>query len=122
MVNPKSELYEKHPDWIIKLPNRDEDLQRNQLVLDLCNPRVQDYVYGILHKLMTENPGIAYIKWDCNRYMTNAYSPYLGKNQSALYINYVEGFYKVLDRFRKEFPTLEMMYVRAVVAVRSMGH
>ena len=39
MVNPKSELYEKHPDWIIKLPNRNEDLQRNQLVLDLCNPR-----------------------------------------------------------------------------------
>jgi len=75
----------------------------------LCNPRVQDYVYGILHNLMTGNPGIAYIKWDCNRYITNAYSPYLDKNQSALYINYVEGFYKVLDRFRKEFPLLEMM-------------
>ncbi|MDQ2719583.1 MAG: alpha-galactosidase [Bacteroidota bacterium] len=109
MVNPKSELYEKHPDWIIKLPNRAEDLQRHQLVLDLCNPKVQDYVFGILYKLMTDNPGIAFIKWDCNRYITNAYSPYLGKNQSALYVNYVEGFYKVLERFRKAYPTLEMM-------------
>ncbi|MEO8413127.1 MAG: alpha-galactosidase [Ginsengibacter sp.] len=109
MVNPKSELYEKHPEWVLKLPNRPEDLQRNQLILDLCNPQVQDYVYGILHKLMTDNPGIAYIKWDCNRFMSNAYSSYLGKNQSALYVNYTLGLYKVLDQFRKEFPSLEMM-------------
>jgi alpha-galactosidase len=45
MVNPKSELYEKHPDWVLKLPNRAENYYRTQLVLDLCNPLVQDFVF-----------------------------------------------------------------------------
>lgn len=45
MVNPKSELYEKHPEWVIEQPNRDTYYYRNQLVLDLSNPQVQDYVY-----------------------------------------------------------------------------
>ena len=109
MVNPKSELYEQHPDWVLKLPNRPIDLSRNQLVLDLTNPKVQDFVYGVMHNLLTENPGIAYIKWDCNRFMTNTYSNYLGNNQQALYVDYTKGFYKVLERVRKEFPDLEMM-------------
>ena len=109
MVNPKSELYEQHPDWVLKLPNRPIDLSRNQLVLDLTNPKVQDFVYGVLHDLLTENPGIAYIKWDCNRFMTNTYSNYLGNDQQGLYVDYTKGFYKVLERVRKEFPDLEMM-------------
>lgn len=109
MVNPKSELYEQHPEWVLKLPNRPTDLSRNQLVLDLTNPKVQDFVFGVMHNLLTENPGIAYIKWDCNRFMTNAYSNYLGNNQQSLYVDYTKGFYKVLERVRKEFPDLEMM-------------
>jgi len=71
MVNPKSELYEKHPDWILKLPNRDEHYYRTQLVLDLTNPKVQEFVYNLVDGMLTKNPGIAYIKWDCNRMMTN---------------------------------------------------
>ena len=74
MVNPKSELYEKHPDWIIRLPNRPENYSRNQLVLDLTNPKVQDFVFSVVDNLMTQNPGIAYMKWDCNRPMTSSYS------------------------------------------------
>lgn len=109
MVNPKSELYEQHPDWVLKLPNRAIDLSRNQLVLDLTNPKVQDFVFGILHNLLTDNPGIAYIKWDCNRFMTNTYSNYLGNDQQDLYVDYTKGLYKVLERVRKEFPNLEMM-------------
>ncbi len=109
MVNPKSDLYTQHPEWLLKLKNRSEDLFRNQLILDLCNPKVQDFVFGILHDLLSKNPGIAYIKWDCNRYMTNTFSNYLGANQQAVYIDYVNGFYKVLERIRKEYPQLEMM-------------
>jgi len=109
MVNPKSDLYEQHPDWVLKLPNRPIDLLRNQLVLDLANPKVQDFVYGVLHNLLTDNPGIAYIKWDCNRFMTNTYSNYLGNNQQALFIDYTKGLYNVMERIRKEFPSLEMM-------------
>lgn len=109
MVNPKSELYEKHQDWIIKLPNRPENYHRNQLVLDLTNPEVQDFVYGIVDQLMTKHPGIAYFKWDCNRIFSNEYSPYLGKAQSRIYVDYVRGLYNVLQRVRKKYPDLPMM-------------
>ncbi|NIG52401.1 alpha-galactosidase [Chitinophaga sp. Cy-1792] len=109
MVNPKSELYTKHPDWILRLPNRSENYYRNQLVLDLTNPAVQDFVYGIVDKTLSENPGIAYIKWDCNRMLTNPYSPYLKEKQSHLFIDYVRAFYKVMDRVRAKYPHLPIM-------------
>lgn len=109
MVNPKSELYHKHPDWILKLPNRPENYHRHQLVLDLTNPEVQDFVFEIIDRLMTKYPGIAYFKWDCNRVFTNEYSPYLGKEQSKLYVDYVRGLYNVMKRVRKKYPQLPMM-------------
>jgi alpha-galactosidase len=80
MVNPKSDLYTKHPDWVIKQPQRPEIYFRNQLVLDLSNPEVQDFVYQILDSLFTKNPQLAFIKWDCNSPIYNAYSAYLQKN------------------------------------------
>jgi alpha-galactosidase len=109
MVNPKSELYTKHPDWVLRLPNRAENYFRNQMVLDLTNPAVQDFVYSIVDKTMSENPGIAYIKWDCNRMLTNAYSPYLKEKQSHLFITYTRSLYKVLDRVRAKYPHLPVM-------------
>jgi alpha-galactosidase len=109
MVNPKSELYEQHPDWILKLPNRPENYGRNQLVLDLCNPKVQDFIYGVVDDLLSRNPGLAFIKWDCNRSMTNQYSPYLKDKQTHLFIEYTRGWYKVLDRLRRKYPQLPIM-------------
>ncbi len=109
MVNPKSELYENHPDWILKLPNRPENYFRNQLVLDLTNPKVQDFVYSIIDGMLTKYPGIAYIKWDCNRMMTNAYSPYLKDKQSQLFIDYVNSLYDVFSRMRQKYPHLPIM-------------
>lgn len=112
MVNPKSELYEKHPDWVIKQPERPEHYFRNQLVLDLSNPTVQDFVFGVLDNLFTKNPGIAFIKWDCNAVIYNAHSQYLeksGQQQSQLYVDYVKGLYKVLDRIRARYPEVAMM-------------
>lgn len=110
MVNPKSELFDRHPDWVLSVPNRSLDLQRNQLVLDLSNPDVQAYIYSTLEKLIAENPGITYIKWDCNRYLTNAWSAYLGRDRQAnLYTDYARGYLNVLERFRSRFPHLTMM-------------
>ncbi|RFS23394.1 alpha-galactosidase [Chitinophaga silvatica] len=109
MVNPKSELYTQHPDWILRLPNRDEHYYRNQMVLDLTNPAVQDFVFGVVDKTLTASPGIAYIKWDCNRMLTNAYSPYLKDKQSHLFIDYTRSLYKVLDRVRAKYPHLPIM-------------
>lgn len=109
MVNPKSELYEKHKDWVIHLPNREEYYFRNQMVLDLSNPAVQDYVFGVVDQLMTKYPDIAFFKWDCNSPITNIYSPYLKGKQTHLYIDYVKGLYKVLDRIKAKYPNLPMM-------------
>lgn len=109
MVNPKSELYEKHKDWVIHLPNRDEYYFRNQMVLDLSNPKVQDHVFGVVDNLMTKYPGIAFFKWDCNSPIINIYSMYLKDKQSHLYIDYVRGLYKVLDRIKAKYPDLPMM-------------
>lgn len=109
MVNPKSELYENHKDWVITLPNRDEYYFRNQLVLDLSNPKVQDYVFGIVDKLKTDYPDIAFFKWDCNSPITNIYSNYEKMNQNHLYVDYVNGLYNVLERIRNKYPDLMMM-------------
>lgn len=109
MVNPKSELYEKHKDWVITLPNRDEYYFRNQLVLDLSNPQVQDYVFGVVDNLMTKYPDIAFFKWDCNSPITNIYSNYLKDKQSHLYVDYTKGLYNVLDRIKAKYPDLMMM-------------
>lgn len=112
MVNPKSELYEKHLDWVIRQPERPEVYYRNQLVLDLSNPEVQDFVFGVVDNLFVENPELAFIKWDCNAVIYNAYSAYLNKKgipQSNLYIDYVKGLYKVLERIRAKYPKVPMM-------------
>ena len=109
MVNPKSELYEKHKNWVIEQPNRQTYYYRNQLVLDLSNPEVQDYVFGVVDRLMKENPNIAYFKWDCNSPITNIYSPYQKAQQGNMYIDHVRGLYKILDRIHAKYPKLEMM-------------
>ncbi|MBB6273856.1 alpha-galactosidase [Pedobacter cryoconitis] len=108
MVSPKSELYEKHPDWVVKQNKRQEYYFRNQLVLDLSNPKVQDFVYGVVDDLFTKNPELAYIKWDCNAVIYNAYSATL-KNQSHFYIAYMRGLNKVLERIRVKYPKVPMM-------------
>lgn len=109
MVNPKSELFEKHPDWVIMQPNRDTYFYRHQLVLDISNPKVQDYVFGIVDRIMTENPDVAYFKWDCNSVITNIFSPYHKQNQGNFYIDHIRGIFKVLDRIHAKYPTLPMM-------------
>lgn len=110
MVNPRSELYEKHPDWVITQPNRPLDLSRNQLILDLSNPKVQDFVFGVVDQTMTETQGIDYIKWDCNRFVTNSGSFYLPANkQSHLWIEYVRGLMNVLQRVRAKYPDVVIM-------------
>lgn len=112
MVNPKSELYEKHLDWVIREPQRPEHYFRNQLVLDLSNPEVQEHVFGVLNNIFTKNPDIAYVKWDCNAVIYNAFSPYLERQklpQTQLYVDYVKGLYTVLERLRAKYPTIPMM-------------
>lgn len=111
MTNIQSELYEKHPKWIICQDNRKPTGGRGgtQVVLDLSNPEVQDFVFGVVDNLLTKHPEIAYIKWDSNAGMMNYGSYYLPRDrQSHLYIEYQRGLTKVLERLRAKYPTVVM--------------
>ena len=107
MANTTSELYEKHPDWILKAPNRELVLGRGgtQVVLDLANPKVQDFIFGMVDNLMTNYPEIDYIKWDANMSIMNHGSNYLSDNdQSHMYIAYHKGFETICQRIRAKYP------------------
>ena len=109
MSNTISELYDKHPEWVIKAPKRDLRTGRGgtQVVLDLSNPKVQDFVFSVVDDLMTKYPAIDYIKWDANMNISNHGSQYLtADNQSHLYIEYHRGLVKALQRIRAKYPDL----------------
>lgn len=109
MTNTTSELYEKHPEWILKAPDREIILGRGgtQLVLDLTNPEVQDFIFEVIDELMSENPEIDYIKWDANMSIMNHGSGYLSKDkQSHIYIEFHRGFEKICQRIRAKYPDL----------------
>ena len=110
-TNTKSELIEKHPDWVLRPTNRELMCGRGgtQIVLDLCNPKVQDFVFNVVDELLSKNPEIAYIKWDANGEVMNYGSSYLPKDkQSHIYIDYHRGLINVLERIRAKYPDVVM--------------
>ena len=117
-TNTLSELYEQHPDWVLHERNRELKLGRGgtQLVLDMTNPKVQDFVFNIVDDLLTKHPEISYIKWDANASIQNYGSPYLDqiakRSNSAygltsnLYVDYHLGLVKTLERIRAKYPNV----------------
>ena len=109
MVNPRSELFEQHPDWVIRQPKRELELQRHQLVLDLTRPAVQAFEWDTIQSILRV-PGVSYAKWDCNRYLTQPGSPYLpADRQSELCIDYVQALYQLMEKTATTFPDTELM-------------
>lgn len=109
MTNTTSELYEKHPDWIVCHPTREPIKGRGgtQVILDMSNPRVQDFVFSVVDNIMTETPKTHYIKWDCNAEMRNFGSHYLtADRQSHLTVDYHLGLIKTMERIRAKYPKL----------------
>ena len=105
MVNPKSELAENHPDWIVQSGKREKYQQRNQWLLDLSNPKVQDYVYSVFDEVMKMSSNISYIKWDANRHVDNVGSTYLpADKQTHFWYDYTQGLYSVYQRIRENYP------------------
>ena len=104
MVNPNSDLYRAHPDWVFHFPNRQRHEGRNQLILNLAREDVYQYLYQSLHKLMKEN-NIKFIKWDMNKSMTDPGFPSAPTDeQRAVRIRYMENLYRLNESLRKEFP------------------
>ncbi|HBG02856.1 MAG TPA: alpha-galactosidase, partial [Firmicutes bacterium] len=96
MVNPDSDLYRQHPDYAVRTPGKEPVLGRNQLVLDLCNPEVRDYLVSSVGRILDEAE-ISYVKWDMNRHIADACSPHL-QNQGEFFHRYILGLYDVLRR------------------------
>jgi len=106
MVNPKSKLFEQHPDWILHVPGRKPSLGRNQLTLDLSRPEVIDYLYGQIDDILSCGD-IDYVKWDMNRNMTEVGSAGQSKNrQREVSHRYILGLYDLLRRLIKKYPDI----------------
>ena len=106
MVNPRSNLAAAHPEWVVRSPGREIIQKRNQWVLDLSNPDVQDFVFGVFDRTMQLSDKIEYIKWDCNRSVESLGSDYLGPEQSRFYVDYIQGLYSVVARIREKYPNV----------------
>lgn len=106
MVNEDSDLYKEHPDWAVKIPNQEPSLGRNQLVLDLTNKEVRDYLKTTLYNLF-KSAKISYVKWDMNRNFSDVYSNNLNKkDQGKFYHLYTLGLYEILEYLTSEFPDI----------------
>ncbi len=103
MVNPNSDLYRQHPDWVIHFPTRERTEGRNQLILNLAREDVQDYLIQLLDKLLTEN-NIAFIKWDMNRNVSEPGWPTAPGDPREIWVRYVYGVYRVWGALRENHP------------------
>lgn len=105
MVNPDSDLAKRHPEWVVQSGKRDKLPMRNEWVLDLSNPQVQDFVFHTFDEVVSLSPHISYIKWDANRHVDNVGSTYLSADkQSHFWYEYVNGLYRVYERIREKYP------------------
>ena len=103
MISENSALYKTHPDWVLNNGN-EGSLSRNQYVLDLTNPAVVDYITDLVTGFLSHYP-VTYLKWDANRYISEAGSKYT-KNQGEVWHRYVLGLYEVFERITKKFPNV----------------
>ncbi|MCT9080306.1 alpha-galactosidase [Streptomyces fulvoviolaceus] len=107
MVNPDSDLYRAHPDWVLHHPHRHRTEHRNQLVLNLARPDVAAWLHGQLDDLLTKN-AIDFLKWDMNRPFTEAGWPGAEADPDRLWIDHVRHLYALLDRLRADHPGLRI--------------
>jgi alpha-galactosidase len=108
MINPDSELYRKHPEWVLNFPGRPRSESRNQLVLNLARPDVRAYLAGFLDKILTEND-IAFLKWDYNRNWSEpGWDQVPVDEQKRVYVEFVRNIYSILAELRKKHPKVEI--------------
>ena len=104
MISPDSDLYRSHPDWAVCASGREKSLARNQCVLDMTRKDVRDNIFQQMVDVISKN-NIAYIKWDCNRHISEAASAALPpERQGEFFHRYVLGVYDLMGRITKAFP------------------
>ncbi|MBS7577998.1 MULTISPECIES: alpha-galactosidase [unclassified Enterococcus] len=106
MISRSSQLYQKHPDWALSVPNYQAIEGRRQLVLDLSNPDVQAFIIDMLTSYL-KNGDIDYIKWDMNRHLTDVgSSAFPSQQQGEIGHRYILGLYQILAKVTQRFPNV----------------
>ena len=106
MINKKSNLYKKHPDWLIHVPDRNPCHGRNQYILDFSREEVVEYIYKSISEILKDS-SVSYVKWDMNRNMTDIGSANLPpERQQEVPHRYILGLYSLLERLTNEFPDI----------------
>lgn len=108
MVNEDSVFYGSHPEFVVRPPHGRHSYGRGQLVLDFANPACVEAIWKQMKQVIVETK-LDYIKWDMNRDITEAYSPYLaekGISQKEFYYRYMRGVYSLLARISEEYPEI----------------
>lgn len=105
MVNPLTKLYKEHPDWVYNFENRERNLSRDQLVLNLTMPEVEDYLFNMLNDYLTKYD-IDYIKWDVNRPISEPGAKNLFKQDRAMWLKHIEAVYRIADKLRENHPNV----------------
>ena len=104
MVNVNSRLYRSHPNWVLEIPGKNHSEGRNQRILDLTNPEVQEYVIKSMGKVFS-SCNISYVKWDMNRIFTDIFSQSLPpQQQGEVTHRYVLGLYRCMKELTGQFP------------------
>jgi alpha-galactosidase len=102
MVNPDSDLFRAHPDWVLQPPGRLPEPWRHQQVLDLANPDCFGFILQRLEELLGSHD-IAFLKWDHNRDLIEAgHAGRPGVHAQTLAV------YRLLDELRRRHPTVEI--------------
>ena len=103
MICLKSDLYKHHPEFASLIPNREPIERRHQLIIDMSNPDVVDYLFNALSKVIDEaQPD--YIKWDYNRFMSDNYSTYSKKGEFMH--RFMMGSYSLMERLTQKYPNI----------------
>lgn len=99
MVNPLSNLYKEHPEWIYHFDSRESDTSRGQYVLDVTKKEVKDFIYNMLDNLLTTYD-IDYIKWDANRPMSQT------NLERDVWYKHIEAVYDIVKNLKLKHPNV----------------
>lgn len=105
MVNPDSDLYREHPEWAITTDIYKPSEGRNQLVLDLTNPEVVDFIINTMTDVFSSG-NIEYIKWDNNRHMSDVFSRRKNARSGEFFHRYMMGLYEIWGALTEKFPNI----------------
>ena len=106
MVNVDSDLYRAHPEWVLEIPGKAHSEGRNQRILDLSNPAVQEWLIAEMSRVFS-SANISYVKWDMNRIYTDVYSQALPADKQGEVMHRCQmGLYRCMKELTETFPDI----------------